>query len=259
MLSIEPAFFLKGALIFIRVGAIVFSLPFFGDSTVPLRVRLMLSIAISLGIYPIIPVDWQPAFTEDMFIYTTMIIKELVVGLVIGYVAKFFFEGIIMASSIVGYQMGFGTANLMLPGSDAQLSAFTAFHRIIVLLIFLSLSLHHIFIKAIVDTFILIPAGSIKANAELANLVITLTADIFSVALRLAAPILVALLFTMAALGLIARTVPQLNVFTMSFPMSFFIGLSIYIAITPFLTDWLKEYFEKAAEYLFHSIQYLAP
>jgi flagellar biosynthetic protein FliR len=253
--DIHPDIFLKAALCFLRVGAIMFALPLFGDSSVPLRARLITVIAVSICIFPTLGISWAPAFTDDVWSLSGIIIKEILIGLTIGFVAKLFFEGVIMASSLVGYQMGFGTANLMVPDAKMQMSSFTAFHRIIIIMIFFSFNLHHLFLMAISDTFSMIPAGAAHPNQGLATLVIEGTASIFSVAMQLAAPILVALLFTMASLGLIARTVPQMNVFTMSFPISFFVGLSIYVATTPYLGQWLRNHFMRSSEYMYLAIK----
>ena len=128
-----------------------------------------------------------------------------------------------MAASFVGYQMGFGTANIMMPGSDTQMNAFTSFHRIFILLVFLSLNLHYIYLHAITKSFQIVPAGMGLPTGEFIQIILQSTSEIFKVSLQLAAPMLVALLFSMAALGLVARTVPQMNVFTLSFPLSFFV------------------------------------
>jgi flagellar biosynthetic protein FliR len=153
-----------------------------------------------------------------------------------------------MAASFVAYQMGFGTGTLFLPDANANMDSFTAFHRLLIMLIFFSLSLHQIFIGAIVETFTLIPGGGASFNGEIGILFINLTSGIFAIGLQLAAPILVSMMFTMAALGLIARTVPQMNVFTMSFPISFGVGIMVYIATLPFFPAWMQDHFFEGQE-----------
>jgi len=259
MMDILPEIYLKAGICFLRVGAIIFALPLFGESSVPIRIRLMTAVAVSLCIYPSLESSWSPVFVNDIWSVGGLILREVLIGFVIGFVARLLFEGVIMAASLVGYQMGFGTANLMVPDAQMQMSSFTAFHRIMVILIFFALNLHHMFFHAISDTFSMIPAGQAIPNTDLGLLIIKGTASIFSVAMQLAAPILVSLLFTMASLGLIARTVPQLNVFTMSFPISFFVGLSIYVATTPYMTQWLRQHFIQSSEFVYMAIRGLMP
>ena len=151
--------------------------------------------------------------------------------------------------------MGFGTASLFMPDYSDRLDSFTALHRMVVMLVFLSLGLHQIFIAAIVDSFKLIPGGAAELHGNLANIFISVTGGMLAVAIQLAAPILVALLFTMAALGLVARAVPNMNVFVMSFPASFCIGLVVYIATLPFFPGWMQEHFLNSHEQMFAALR----
>lgn len=234
---------LKGLLIFLRVGGVLFSLPVFGDEPTPMRVRMLLSAAIAFVLYPVVMPDWFQGFPTGMLSLTVMGIRELIIGLMIGFVARIVFDGIVMSASIVGYQMGFGTANLMVPDANIQMNSFTALHRVVLMLIFLSLNLHHTYITGMADSFRLIPSGGAVLDGGIGSLMINVTAGLFVTAVQLSAPVLVALMFTMAALGLIARTVPQMNIFTMSFPTSFFIGLLIYIASLPYFPEMVKALF----------------
>ena len=251
MFSFDVQDLLRAVLIFLRIGGIIFVLPIFGDAPTPVRIRTLLAGAIAFGIYPLVPSSWMPNLGTDVVTIFSMVIRELLVGLTIGFIARLAFEGILMAASMVGYQMGFGTAGLFMPDAEQTLSGFSALHRVIVMLIFLTLSLHHIFISAIFDTFILIPAGGALPKADVGMYFIKITADIFVISLQIASPIFVALLFSMAALGLIARTVPQLNVFTLSFPVSFFLGLIIYAATFALYPDWMAKHFEEQKEGLY--------
>src|SRR5690606_26126640 len=141
----------------------------------------------------------------------------------------------------------------LIADANQQMDAFTALHRFLIMLIFLSMGLHHIFLQGIVQSFQSIPAGTGMPQSDFALVLISVTASIFSVALQLSAPILVALLFTMAGLGLIARTVPQMNVFTMSFPASFFIGLLVYAATAPFFPEIIQWRFVEGGDALLNT------
>lgn len=230
-------------LVFLRIGAIYFALPIIGDSPTPLRVRILLSLATAICVIPLLPNNWVGDLSLGPVTIGVVVIKELLIGLVLGFAARLAFDGLIMAASIVGYQMGFGTANLLVPDAQMQMDGFTAFHRILMILIFFSLNMHHTYIYAIFDTFTYIPLGLSHFSNDFAPFFIKATSAVFTTALQLAAPVLVALMFAMAALGLVARTVPQMNIFTISFPVSFFIGLVVYVSTFPFLPGWLETHF----------------
>ncbi len=251
----DPAQLLTGALAFLRISVILFALPMIGDPPTPVRARILIGLALTFGLYDIIPAGFAPHLDTDLLSLSTYVVREVLVGLVIGFLARVGFDGFLMAANVVAYQMGFSTASLFVPDAGAQMDGFTAFHRLIVMLMFLSLNLHHLFISAIADSFRLIPGGMAGMHGSLITLLVTSTAGIFSIAVQLAAPILVALLFTMAGLGLIARTVPQMNVFTMSFPISFGVGLLVYIATLPFFPSWMQEHFLNQKQTMILAIQ----
>lgn len=250
---------LTATLIFVRVSGILFALPFIGDEPTPIRVRILLSIALTFTVHGLVPPDWLSSFPEDPLLYMLLVIKEVCIGLFIGFTARIAFDGIIMAASLVGFQMGFGVADLMMPDADVQMNAFTAFHRIIMMMIFLGLNLHHIYLDAMIRTFAMIPAGGIAPQMEMGRFLIELTSGIFRVAMQLSAPVLVALMFTNTAMGLIARTVPQMNVFTMSFPVGFFVGLLVYMACLPFFPGWVAQHFSTSQEHILLTIKGIAP
>lgn len=251
--------FMTATVAFLRIGAIMFMIPFFGETTIPLKVKTLLAIAISLTIVPMLPTDWVDAKNLTALPIGMMICKELFVGLLIGFTAKLAFEGLLLASSMVSYQMGFGVSNLIAPGSDVQLDAFSSLHRVVVLLLFLSLNLHHLFFTAMLETFQYIPPGEININPQMGMHLIETTGKIFSTGVQLAAPVVVALMFTTAGLGLVARAVPQMNVFSMSFPISFIVGIIIYIASTPFFPAWLRDHHLESTAAMFKSIQGVIP
>lgn len=260
MFQIDTNTVLIAALIFMRVGAILFALPVFGDNPTPVQVRILMALAISFCIWPLIPTHWHIAIATEPVALALTVVREITIGLVVGYVARITFDGIVMAASLVGYQMGFGTSHLFIPDAGVQMDGFTAFHRILVILIFLCLNLHHVFLTALFDTFKAIPPGAaLPHSTPIAQLFIEASGQVFSTAIQLAAPVLVALMFAMAALGLVARAVPQMNVFVMSFPMSFALGLGVYIATIPFFPEWMQMNFLHSKETLHSAIRSMVP
>lgn len=247
MFAINTEQILTATAVLLRITGIITLLPLFGEGAVPVRIRLMLAVALTAGIYPLLPPEYGAimgaAVTSGFGAMAMLIIKEMMVGIVLGYVAKLAFDGIVMAANVVGIQMGFNTSNIFLPESGDSTNGFSALHRLLIILVFLSLNMHHIYLNSIYDSFRLIPLGFAWPTAELTQVLVHISATLFVTALQLAAPTLVGLLFATAALGLISRAVPQANVFVLSFPISFFTGLFIYMAMLPMLPGWLREHF----------------
>ncbi len=228
---------------FLRIASIIFCLPFFGDHSVSPQIKILLSFSLAVFFFPMIKNSYGSLESYELLDIVVIVLKEFLLGITIGFTARLVFDGIVMAAHISGFQMGFGSSNLLFPGFETNSHSFTFFHRILVILIFLSLDFHKIYIHAIYESFRLIPLGALSFQTDLADFLIKKTSYIFYISVILGAPILVSLLFSMTALGLIARAVPQLNVFTMSFSISFFLGLTTYLFMMPFLPSWLRDHY----------------
>ncbi len=246
MFDINTPKILLIALMFIRVGGVIFALPIFGEDQVPVRVKILLGAVLTFALYPVVFNNWsagQIANLTHIEMFVMLIFRELLIGLSLGYVAKLMIDGILMASNLVGFQMGFGTAQLFLPTADDKVTSFMALNHILIIMIFLALNYHHLYIQAIYESFKIIPLGLAWPKASFFEFLIPLSASMFVSALQLAAPIVVALMFSTMALGLIARTVPQVNVFIVSFPVNFYLGIIIYVATLPLMPGWLSNHF----------------
>lgn len=246
MFSLDTSEILTAAATFLRISCIVALLPLFGENSVPVRVRIIFSAALAVGVFPILPKSYSNEVAlalTDVSTLSLIMIKELLIGLVLGYVSKLAFDGIVMAANLVGIQMGFNTGSIFLPDSQEQTNGFSALHRLLIILFFLVLNLHHIYIKTIWESFRLIPIGHALPTGGTQTILLTVSSGIFATAVQLAAPLLVGLLFATAALGLVNRAVPQANVFVLSFPTNFFVGLLLYMALLPLIPGWLQSYF----------------
>lgn len=257
MFSLDLNTIIKACLIFMRVNFLIFMLPLFGDNITPIRVKLFLSFTLTICLFPLIQNFMSPTLPMTLYFLAKLVFKELLLGLLIGFSARMMFEGLIMAANLVGYQMGFATANLLFPGEDLQSSAFTSFHRALVMLIFLGLGFHHVFIHALAETFYWIPLGKGNFDLHVTQFTLKNSQEIFSTAMRFASPVLISLLFTTAALSILARVFPQMNIFTLSFPISFFVGLSVYMLGLPFFPSQVQNYFSEYSESIIQFIKTL--
>jgi len=210
--------------VFVRVGAILISLPFFGSGNVPARLKTGLAFLVSLIAYPLIKFDGI-IFPTGLFPLSIALASEVFIGLIIGYASRLVFAGVQMAGHLVGFQMGFGIVNVIDPSTSSQVSVTSQFENILAMLIFLSINAHHWFLKGIVESFSLVPLLGFHFTGAVANIMIDIFKNVFIIGIKLGAPVIAALFFTTIALGLVARTVPQINVFIIGFPLQIGIGL----------------------------------
>ena len=210
--------------VFVRVGAILISLPFFGSGNVPARLKTGLAFLVSLIAYPLIKFDGI-IFPTGLFPLSIALASEVFIGLIIGYASRLVFAGVQMAGHLVGFQMGFGIVNVIDPSTSSQVSVTSQFENILAMLIFLSINAHHWFLKGIVESFSLVPLLGFHFTGAVANIMVDIFKNVFIIGIKLGAPVIAALFFTTIALGLVARTVPQINVFIIGFPLQIGIGL----------------------------------
>jgi len=210
--------------VFVRVGAILISLPFFGSGNVPARLKTGLAFLVSLIAYPLIKFDGI-IFPTGLFPLSIALASEVFIGLIIGYASRLVFAGVQMAGHLVGFQMGFGIVYVIDPSTSSQVSVTSQFENILAMLIFLSINAHHWFLKGIVESFSLVPLLGFHFTGAVANIMIDIFKNVFIIGIKLGAPVIAALFFTTIALGLVARTVPQINVFIIGFPLQIGIGL----------------------------------
>ncbi len=206
--------------------AIVAAIPVINSKQAPIQVRIGLAFATTLLLFPLMA-KYSPKIDFTLIQFAIIIIKEVLIGLLLGLVSLLIFTAVSFGGTIIGYQMGFAAANIFDPQTTQQLSIMSQFSNIIAFLIFLTLNLHHIFFQVIVDSYILLPPGSLNLSGQAVPLLINLAGHMFALSVTLSAPVLALLLISNLVLGILARVFPQLNVFLLSFPMN--IGISLLV------------------------------
>lgn len=214
------------ALVLARMAGMFSALPVFGGKRQPLQVRVVTVVAITLVCFPILAVE-APHVPEDTISLALMALREVLIGITLSFVTQIIFSAVEFSGQIISMQMGFTIASIIDPTHGDQSQLMSVMQSLLATLMFLSLNIHHMFIRAIVDSFHIIPLGVWHIHGEIISFLTKATADIFVLGVRLAAPVMVALLLTSVALGIMARAFPQMNVFMVSFPLNIGIGFIV--------------------------------
>ncbi|KPK96090.1 hypothetical protein AMJ80_02020 [bacterium SM23_31] len=225
---------------FVRIATILSTVPVFGYQSIPIPVKAGLAFFISWVLFPmieagdfLIPIDFLP--------FVLMVLREILVGLIIGLAANFLFIGIQMAGELIGMDMGFGIVNILDPMTGEQVSIIGQYKYVISLLLFLAINGHHFLLNALRSSFTAIPLGTANFTQLITTNIIRMSTDIFKIALQIGAPALVVLFLTSFVMGIIARTVPQMNIFIVGFPLKISVGLvMIWISIPLFAYVFVK-------------------
>lgn len=219
----EVIFFM---LVLSRVAGIFAALPVFGGRTIPLRIKAITVFMITLVCFPTLQVA-LPQVPSDVFTLALLLFGEVMIGLTLAFITQIVFAAVEFSGQILGMQMGLTISSVIDPSHGTQTQIMSVVQTLFATLMFLSLNIHHLFIRAIMDSFRVIPLGGWRLSGELVNFIVMRTADIFIIGIRLAAPVMVALLLATVALGIMARAFPQMNIFMISMPLNVGLGLII--------------------------------
>ncbi len=216
-----PNFFL----IMIRAGFILIMLPFWGSKTIPSTFKIGLIIAISAILTPVIQFDVKE---KDIPFF---VIRELLIGITLGLVARIIFLGIEMAGQIMSNTMGLSIATFFNPEIGQSTEVARLFSSILMLL-FLGMDAHHDLIYIFARSYDWLPGGSFSLKSVLPT-IINLTGHMFVIALKISAPVVTIMLLTNILFGFIYRAAPQMNIFFVGYPVYIFVGILVMLLSMP--------------------------
>jgi flagellar biosynthetic protein FliR len=228
--------------VFIRVGALVFMLPLFGATGIPSLWKAGLSFLLAIIIVPLVPKTLT--FPESDLEMLLGVCSEILISFLLAILAKLFLASVQLAGQFLGFQMGFNVASVMDPQTGGQSTVISQFLYMFTILLFFSINGHHLFIRAMVESFQAVPPLSFRLSPSLMKVLIKISGEMFLIAIKMAAPILVALFLSNLCLGIVARTVPQVNILMIGFPLNIALGL-ILLGVTlnnlsPFLVGLIR-------------------
>jgi flagellar biosynthesis protein FliR len=243
-------------LLTIRIGAIVLSLPLLGARHVPAQLKILFILILGVALYPRVQIQ-QVVIPQRLGHLALVVVSEMLIGLTIGFVAQILFAGIQLGGEMMSQQMGLHLATIFDPHNAQQVSLVTHFQDVLAMLLFLSSSAHHWFIIAMAESLQSIPLAGLSTSGAALPVILTLLARACVIAVQLAAPVSIALLLATLVLGVMARLVPQLNVFMLSFPATLGLGLVMLALALPSITGGIQLAFGQLGDDLVHVIRVL--
>ena len=231
-------------MIFCRVGSAVMLLPGFGEAYVPVRVRLVFALMLSLALMPMLA-DRVPVLPADLDRFVMALTSEIGIGLFFGTLCRIIMMSVLSAGSFIALQTGIANA-LAVDPTTAQQAAVTGNFLIVVamMLIFVT-GLDHTTLQALVGTYAVMPPGRLPPMGDFANFDARAVADSFTLALQMAAPFLVYGLIFTSAMGLLARLMPTLQVFFVAMPAQLLIGFGLLAVTLSSMMIWFLDSYER--------------
>lgn len=227
-------------LVFARVTAMIALLPIFGSENVPVHLKAGLSIIFSIIVVPFVARQDLP-IPPSLTAYAVLLIKELLVGILIGFAASFLFVAVQFAGRLVDTQMGFAFVQTVDPFTNNQTTTLGQLKVLVFTILFLLINGHYFMLLAIEKSFEMIPLLGVNVpGGHFAFQLTAMSARVFVSAIKLAAPVFITLILTSLSLGVVARTVPQMNVFFVGLPLKIGVGFGTTIIVLPLLADLFR-------------------
>ncbi|HHY97481.1 MAG TPA: flagellar type III secretion system protein FliR [Firmicutes bacterium] len=229
-------------LLLARIGGMFIYAPIFGSFSIPVRIRVIIALALAGIMTPLLHMksvgwDGQPLSLA------LMVLDEIGVGLVIGFASALFILATQLAGQFIDLQIGFGFVNVVDPVSMRQVTIMGQVAYLLGTLIFLAIDGHHLLISAIAKSYEIVPPGTGVIFPAIKAGLLELFSGAFAIGFKIASPVIVALLLVDAAMGILARTVPQMNVFIVGFPLKIVGGLFLFALSLPLALVMLRGLF----------------
>jgi flagellar biosynthetic protein FliR len=244
-------------LVIFRIGGLMIFAPVFGASVIPVRVKVFLALLIGAAVYPLLSAEslLGPTPALDLWTLVPLVGLELAIGLLVGYIATLPLLATQTGGLLMGQQMGLGFARFYNPGMDAQADIVGQMLFFMALAGFLLIGGHEAMMMAILRSFQYIPLGAFAVDLDVVGLLTGLLLAAFELALRVAAPVLALIFLQSLAMGYMAKTVPQLNILTLGFPIRILAGFAMVMLGLAVMNDVIMDGIDVALDRMFEWIE----
>lgn len=224
-------------LVFVRIASFVFAAPFFSTNGVPNNVKIALSVFVAYIIYNFGSLSGLPEYGTVLG-YCVIVIEEVAVGLLIGLGAQLCTSIVLFAGRIMDMEIGLSMASVFDPTTNEQTSITGVILQYGVLLILYTTGLHRYFLKAMMETYTLIPVGGVSFDTDkLLSALITFLSDYIIIGFRICLPVFASITLMNIVLGLLAKLAPQMNMFSVGIQLKLLAGLSVLLLTVRMLPD----------------------
>lgn len=228
-------------LVVIRVSAIFIIAPIFGSQNIPANIKVLVPFTLSAILFPFIPTDHLKV-EKSLLSLAIIATTELGIGLIISFVADVIFEVFQFGGFLLGRQMGFEMVNIVDPQTQDEMSIISFVQTLIATLIFIIINGHHMIILVLEKSFHIIPISTLTFRPELATSAISLTSRLFTLSFMFSLPVYGALIIANVLLGVVAKAIPEIQVFLLQLPLKIAIGLGGLVILMPVfvqMAHWL--------------------
>jgi flagellar biosynthetic protein FliR len=229
--------------VFARIGAALMLLPGFGEVFVAIRVRLLIALALTIVVTPVVA-HLVPPNPDGAMAMLIVLGREIAIGLFLGALSRIIVAALHMAGVIIGFQTSLSNAMMFDPLNAGQGSLFGNFLNVLGVFLIFAADLHHLLLLALVDSYATFAPGAVLPVGDFSSTVVRLLCDSFRLAMQISAPFIVMGMLFYLGLGLLARLMPQVQVFFIAIPIQIVIGILVMIPALSVAMMWFLGGFE---------------
>ncbi len=230
-------------LVFVRLGGALTLMPGFGENIISPRVRLAISLAVALALFPVVG-SLVPTMPESPLAVLGLIAMEFMIGLLIGASARLLMSALHVAGTVISFQSSLGFAQTVDPTAGNQGAVIVGLLNLTGLVMIFALGLHHTMLQAVVHSYVIFPPGTVPPFNDFAELVVGFVSQSFTLGFQIATPFVVYGLVFYICLGLLTRLMPKLQLFFIALPLQILLSLTILMIVLPIGMLWFLDHFE---------------
>ena len=251
VLSVEQITLWLGGLFwpFVRIGAMMMAAPVFGARMMPVRIRIIMAMAISVVTVPLMPP--VPVVDPISFEAAGILFQQIIIGVAMGFIVQMVFQALVIAGEAIASTMGLGFARMVDPANGVQVPVISQFFVVMATLLFVILNGHLLLIQLVIRSFEILPIAESGLSGPGLKSVVNFGSQMFLGGLMIALPAVTALLIVNVSMGVITRAAPQLNIFAVGFPLMILLGF-VFISAT------LPSIFSQFTQMLMDSFEYIS-
>jgi len=231
-------------IVFARVGSMLMLMPALGETSIPARLRLGFALVFSLVLFPLLRAQ-LPVMPEELMAIIVMLCHEIIIGLMLGALLRFFVSAAQLAGAIVAFQVGLSAAMMADPNQGGvQGVVFGTFMSFLGIALIFATDLHHMALSAIYDSYMVFSPSEPLMAGDAAQAAIRAVSGAFTVGVQMAAPFIVFGLIFNLGMGILSRLMPALQVYFMAMPASIGVGLILFALLLTMMMGWYLTHFE---------------
>jgi flagellar biosynthetic protein FliR len=239
-------------LTFVRIGSAMIIMPGLGDTFTPQRIRLTIALGLSFAMSPLVK-QYMPDPIPGTFVLFTLIAIEFIIGIFIGTIARTLMAALDTAGMVISMMSGLGNAQVFNPGFSTQGSLLGTLLSLTGIVLVFTANLHHLLFMALIGSYELFPVGYVPEPGGMSQMMGKVVADSFRIGVQLSAPFIIISFLIYVAMGILARLMPQIQVFILALPVQILASLSVFVmAVSAIMLFWLQQ-FEDGMSYFLQS------